>query len=162
MVFKSKQKGAGFEREVCKKLSLWVTKGKLQDVFWRSAMSGGRATFHSRKGVDIRQGGDITAVAPEGNEFASKWFVECKFVRDADLGNFLFKDIGITTRFWDKAVIEARRHFRDPMLIIKSHHYPIVVLVNHIAHWVQPIVICEGFDITLFDSLLAAPYARDS
>ena len=36
-------KGSEFEREMCKCLSLWWTDSKRDDVFWRSAQSGGRA-----------------------------------------------------------------------------------------------------------------------
>jgi len=39
-----KAKGASFERDICRRLSLWVSAGKQEDVFWRSAMSGGRST----------------------------------------------------------------------------------------------------------------------
>ena len=45
-----KAKGSSFERLICKELSLWITGGEHQDVFWRSAMSGGRSTVAMKKG----------------------------------------------------------------------------------------------------------------
>ena len=50
-----KQKGGEYERTVCKKLSLWVSNGTRDDIFWRSAMSGGRATLQRKKGIIISQ-----------------------------------------------------------------------------------------------------------
>jgi hypothetical protein len=46
-----KQKGSQFERDVCRELSLWVSHGKQEDVYWRSAMSGGRSTVAALKGA---------------------------------------------------------------------------------------------------------------
>ena len=31
-----KQKGSAFEREICKKLSLWFTENERDDIFFRS------------------------------------------------------------------------------------------------------------------------------
>ena len=122
-----KRKGSGFEREICKILSLWVSGGHKEDVFWRSAMSGGRATVHHRKGTAIRQAGDICAVAPEGHEFSEAWFVECKNIRDMRLSSFLLSDTGPLAKFWRVAQREANIHGREPMLIVRSRG-PIVVL----------------------------------
>ena len=37
-------KGGNFERNFCKNLSLWVSEGRYQDVFWRTRGSGGWST----------------------------------------------------------------------------------------------------------------------
>lgn len=160
----SKQKGGGFERQICKRLSLWLTHGKRQDVFWRSAMSGGRATVH--KGRSIRQSGDICAVAPEGHDLTDRWFIECKFVRDAQFGNFLIKGIGPLRTYWTKALKEAKRHGKDPMLIVKSNHYPIVVItrINHLRHFSPPMLeintLDKTIDLTLFDYWMSTEYFK--
>ena len=44
------KKGGGFEREICKLLSLWWSKGEHDDIFWRTAGSGGRATVRRKQG----------------------------------------------------------------------------------------------------------------
>lgn len=60
-------KGGAYEREICKKLSLWWTGGQRDDVFWRSASSGGRATVRAKRGASTYgQYGDIQAVDPIG------------------------------------------------------------------------------------------------
>lgn len=55
-------KGASFEREVAKRLSLWWSGGERDDLVWRTAMSGGRATVRHRQGKKTAgQAGDLTA-----------------------------------------------------------------------------------------------------
>lgn len=60
-------KGSGFERELCRRLSLWASGGKDDDWFWRSSQSGGRATTRFRKGKTTRgHCGDICATSKDG------------------------------------------------------------------------------------------------
>jgi hypothetical protein len=73
------QKGGEFERELCKRLSLWWTHGARDDVFWRSAASGGRATIRGRKGQQTYgQYGDIQAVDPIGSPLTQLCTIEAK------------------------------------------------------------------------------------
>lgn len=160
-----KQKGAAFEREVCRVLSLWITSGERQDCFWRSAMSGGRATI--AHGRDVRQCGDIAAVAQEGYEFANAWFVECKHVRSLDLDSFIIKGVGLLRKFWDKARKEAKRHRKDPMIIARQNRWPDIVVTrtNHAAHWTPPISTVhryQGVDIYFLSDLLEVSYDRSN
>lgn len=68
-------KGSDFEREICKRLSMWWTDQKRDDVFWRSSQSGGRATQRRKFGKDTYGSeGDVAAVDPIGTpllEFAT-------------------------------------------------------------------------------------------
>jgi hypothetical protein len=107
-----KGKGSAFERKVCVLLSLWVTNGKKKDAFWRSSMSGGRATIHVKRGDKNRQAGDITAVAPEGHQFTDVFFAECKHVRNLDIASFFTKGIGRLAKFWAQAKKQAAQHDR--------------------------------------------------
>lgn len=60
-------KGASFEREFCKQLSLWWTKGERDDVFWRTHGSGARATQRAKAGKRTKgQYGDVCATDPIG------------------------------------------------------------------------------------------------
>lgn len=55
------QKGADFERTICKQLSQWWTNGERDDVFWRTAGSGGRATNRAKQGQKTAGAyGDLT------------------------------------------------------------------------------------------------------
>ncbi len=72
-------KGSTFERWFCKRLSLWWTDGKRDDVFWRTAGSGGRATNRHRTGLSTAGGyGDIMAVDVVGQQFLDVFTLELK------------------------------------------------------------------------------------
>lgn len=128
---RSKQKGAHFEREVCKALSLWITRGRKEDCFWRSAMSGGRATFARKTTGDSlsRQAGDICAVSPEGHVLTDNFYIELKHVKDLQIDRML-EGIGTLWRYWDVAVAEAAHYKRSPMLIAKQNMMPPLVLTE--------------------------------
>lgn len=73
-------KGSGFEREMCKKFSLWWTNGTRDDIFWRTAGSGARATTRFRKSgkSTYANSGDLLAVDPIGKPFTDIFTVEMK------------------------------------------------------------------------------------
>lgn len=73
------KKGSAFEREICKRLSLWWTDGERDDVFWRSSQSGGRATLRAQKGMrTFGSYGDIAAVDPIGQPLLDVFTIELK------------------------------------------------------------------------------------
>lgn len=119
-------KGAAFEREICVKLSEWVTAGQRKDVFWRTAMSGGRATVFKKKGSLFRQSGDICAVAPEGNALTEEFYFELKFYKSLDFPAFFVKGKGVLGQFWEKTRNEARSYGLRPVLIVKQNRMPIL------------------------------------
>mgnify|MGYP001577792191 CR=1 FL=1 len=119
-----KQKGASFERLICKTLSLWVSKGKRDDLFWRSAMSGGRASVQFKKGVvNKTQSGDITAIDPLGAPLLNKFFIECKFYRDLHFPALLMEKEGKNgaQHFWRICQEQAAKYKKLPMLIMKQN-----------------------------------------
>ena len=136
-----KQKGSQFERDICKALSLWVSKGVSIDLYWRSAMSGGRATV---KRGQVRQAGDITAVAPEGHALTDKFYVECKAYKTLTL-DCLVTGKGTLIDFWKIAVREAVLHEKHPMLIFKRNHWPVVVIMSNAGRVALGIAPAESF-----------------
>jgi hypothetical protein len=119
---KSKAKGSSFEREICKRLSLWVSDGQEQDCFWRSAMSGGRSTVAGRRGVKLnRQAGDITSTSPEGHALTDKFFIECKHVKKLDIHG-LITGKGSLWSYWCEAWDQATTYNKAPLLIAKQKH----------------------------------------
>lgn len=59
-------KGSPFEREIARRLSLWWSDGASDDLFWRTAGSGGRATNRAKQGKSTANGGgDICAQTKE-------------------------------------------------------------------------------------------------
>lgn len=121
-------KGSAFERKVCKLLSLWVSRGRRTDLFWRTSASGARATVARRRGVVVRQGGDICAVAPRGHTLTDTWYLECKHYKRIDLAQFIFTGEGKLASWWTKCKREARDHGKAPMLIAKQNFMPAIVV----------------------------------
>lgn len=127
-----KAKGAQFERSICVALSRWVTHGKRGDVFWRSAMSGGRATVRNKRNdkgeIDVRQAGDVSSVAPEGHVLTDRFYIELKHRRDLRWESFLLFDTGLLAEYWARTVYEANLHGRTPILIAKQNMVPILIV----------------------------------
>ena len=74
-----KGKGSGFERDICRQLSLWWSDGKDDDIFWRTASSGGRATQRNKKGKKtFGQAGDVQATNPIGQPLIDVCAIELK------------------------------------------------------------------------------------
>jgi len=74
-----KGKGSSFERQLCKMLSLWWSNGKRDDLYWRSSMSGGRATVRARKSKSTAgHYGDITSTDTVGRELTQLCVIEAK------------------------------------------------------------------------------------
>lgn len=72
-------KGASFEREISKQLSLWWSGGTRDDIFWRTSQSGGRATQRAKFGKSTFAGnGDIAAVDPIGQALLQIFTIELK------------------------------------------------------------------------------------
>ena len=74
-----KQKGSEFERYICKTLSGWASYGKRDDLYWRSAMSGGRATVQFKKNIkNTSQVADISCIDSAGEFLTDLCCIECK------------------------------------------------------------------------------------
>lgn len=105
----SSAKGFGWERELAKKLSLWITKGQDKYVLWRQGGSGGMATNLRKRGVVLDgHGGDIVLFKPcrESELFTQTFFVETKRIKGGDLWpqSKFYKDI---SKYMTKAIGEA-------------------------------------------------------
>lgn len=81
----SSNKGAEYERTMCLRLSLWISNRRNRDLFWRSAMSGGRSTIINaakQHGSVDAHAGDLAATHPDGHRFLACFTVECKSLAD--------------------------------------------------------------------------------
>ena len=75
----SSSKGSDYERETCKRISLWWTNWTRDDVFWRSSGSGARAKVRGRAGVGTAgQSGDVAATDPCGVPLIDMFTIELK------------------------------------------------------------------------------------
>ncbi len=73
------RKGPEFEREFCRDLSRWYTKGAHDDWFWRTHGSGGRATTRAKKGKStFGQDGDVCATHPQAQKLIDSVYFELK------------------------------------------------------------------------------------
>lgn len=168
-----KAKGSAFEREVCVRLSKWLTSGKQDDVFWRSAMSGGRATVAAKKGGKrlSNQVGDISCIDPVGSKFIEKFGVECKFYNDLDYTGLL-TGRGKLLSFWEEICIQSAYHYKQPFLVAKQNRQPATVCLSYHGtcvlgiDWREALVISPKPDIYIYDAdyffKACTPYVDDS
>lgn len=125
-----KQKGASFEREICKRLSLWLTNNEKEDVLWRSAMSGGRSTVAFKKGNTLKeQAGDVSAIHPIGHQLTDRFMIEIKFYADLNFIGLLTGK-GNLVKFWQKASEQAAFYNKWPMMIAKQNVQPVIVCLS--------------------------------
>lgn len=126
----SKAKGSFFERRVCNELSLWLTDGERKDLFWRSAMSGGRSTVGKKRGDILKSSaGDIAAVDPAGHVLTNSFYIECKFVKSLDL-QALYTHKGSLIKYWGTTKDEAKEYKKVPMMIAKQNFVPTILCIN--------------------------------
>lgn len=130
----SKQKGASFERWVCRELSKWLTNGKREDLFWRSAMSGGRSTIYARRGEELRaaaQAGDISGVDEVGCAFVNDYYIECKFYKYLNIDSLFFEFSGSgLLMFWNQSRKHASVLGKRTMLIAKQNYKPALMCLE--------------------------------
>lgn len=90
-------KGSTFEREVCKQLSIWWSSGIRDDIFWRTAGSGARATVRSKRGLATSDSyGDISAIHPSGKPLTDSFIISLKRGYTAKLGKKSVSKLSIT------------------------------------------------------------------
>ena len=167
----SHAKGASFERVTCKALSMWMTMGVRDDLFWRTAMSGGRATVQRKAGIlNVAQQGDIGLIDTQGVWFMERFVVECKHVRDLKIMEGIVKGTGALVQFWNK-LNDDLPVGRYPLLIARENRVPTILLTNSIGagmlglrtrHRLASIHTLQA-ELYLFDELLArqSPLSAD-
>lgn len=134
MATQSKQKGAAFERWVCRELSKWLTNGQREDLFWRSAMSGGRSTIYAKRGEGAKsamQAGDLSGIDEAGCAFINEFYVECKHYKYLNLDSLFFEFSGTgLLMFWNQAKSNARTLGKKTMLIAKQNYKPALICMD--------------------------------
>lgn len=131
---RGKQKGSAFEREICRALSRFIDPTSTDTFFWRSAMSGGRATIQQRKGIkNLTQLGDLTCIHEKGQWFTDMFVVECKHVANLDLVGSMFSGKGKLAKFWQKHCQISRDSHRAPLLIAKQNRVDILVVFDEVG-----------------------------
>lgn len=130
-------KGRDYEREICKLLSKWWTKGERDDVFWRSSQSGGRATFRTQKGLRTHGSyGDVAAVDPIGEPLLKLLTIELK--RGSSYGHpgeLLDYSADVTKHPWSVCLAQAIRSSQEAnsigwMMICRRDHRRSIAYVD--------------------------------
>lgn len=104
-------KGGGFEREVSKRLSLWWSAGKTDNLFWRTPNSGGQATVREKKGIYSYHGhGDISYRHPSGKKLIDMFAIETK--RGYNKGEFKG---GKNSPSSFQVLLDAKKHVKAGM-----------------------------------------------
>lgn len=108
-------KGGNYERELSRELSLWCSNGEDDDLFWRSASSGAKATQRAKKGKKTKgHCGDICSTDPSSAFVTRVITIEAKRgYNDKNLANLVDKPTrGQSANidvFVEQAILAARR-----------------------------------------------------
>jgi hypothetical protein len=137
-----KLKGSSFEREICKRLSFWISNNSRDDIFWRTSSSGGRYTFRKKFRLKdtYNQAGDVTNIHPDGEFFVKNFILELKFYKKIDIWDlFGNKDKKVLLLdWWYKLNDECQKVNKIPMLIVKENYKPTLLLTNsHFGNFLE-------------------------
>ena len=133
-------KGADYEREISKKLSLWWTQNldePRDDIFWRTAGSGAWATTRSKKGKSTANSqGDIKALDPIGQPFLDYFSVEIKRGYSSDISVLSLMDgkgsKHALLEFWQQAERDRIASNRQEALLIfkRDRKNPCIIITQ--------------------------------
>lgn len=123
-----KSKGSSFERQIAKALSLYLTGGQSKTELIRSVLSGGWAPGILKQVEGWRQVGDLQPNGPLGEQFRSRYAVECKHQRKISLYDFWTKrSKDSLPGWWSKICKDSFDAGVKPMLVFRSNAMPIMV-----------------------------------
>lgn len=132
----SARKGGAWERSCSTTLSIWISssdpsKPVRDDLVWRSAGSGSRATNGKKIGKSrTSQAGDLTATDIQASLFFSKFFVECKAYRSLHLEG-LFWDVTdkTLTTCVDVPIVQSKENKKWPFFLWRQNkRFPLLCL----------------------------------
>ena len=115
------RKGGAYEREVGKKLSLWMTNGKTNNEFIRSVSSGGWANKNKW------QVGDLAPNGKDGRRLLEHFGVECKNREEFEWRHCWTSDNPKMFEWWGKIIEEVDEYGMIPMLIYRKNYVPEVI-----------------------------------
>lgn len=122
-----KRKGSSFERWVSKELSLWITNGQRNDIFWRTHSSGAMGTVSRRK----LEYGDIMSVDDLGKPLTDRYNIECRHGKCLNLKDLTYSPKGSSLI---DLIVEGRKNAelsgRKPLWIFKEQTREVLVMMN--------------------------------
>jgi hypothetical protein len=121
-------KGGAFENEICKELGRWWSDGQRDDIFRRTAGSGGKATSRWKGGKNTaNEYGDISFSDEIGKPFIDRYNIECKTGYASKIKWDVLDIIDskqketILEKFWHQCVDDAQKSNRIPLLIFRRN-----------------------------------------
>lgn len=113
-----KCKGSAFERDVAKKLSLWITTGCSDKELWRTHSSGGVGTVSKIS----QECGDIMGIGDIGRSFCSRYNIECRIGKVIKFSDLIYRNEKSSMyKFIFEGRENAKRSNRIPIWIFKEH-----------------------------------------
>ncbi len=131
-------KGGGYEGEISKEFSLYLTHMKTEDGVWRTESSGARATQKQKakqKLIRPDMFGDITYTVPETKYWFDIFSIECKtgYPKTSFWQHFTDVEFGVQ-EFWQQALDDADKAKKNPMLIYRKKYRSWIVGINRFIH----------------------------
>jgi len=126
-----KRKGSSFEREISRELSLWISKGARNDLFWRTHSSGALGTISKK----MSQYGDIMSIEDGGKPFTDRCNIECRHGKCLQEKDFIYPTKGSSML---QLLQEGRKNAilsnRMPIWFFKSHRKDVIVMLEYITN----------------------------
>lgn len=142
---RGREKGNNYERQMCKRVSLWVSDGVTDELVWRTDASGSRATNRQRLGHDTRKY-EFGDMKPTGEEARPLFEYLCWELRSrARFEMFTVFGSGkedpklSLLSSWAKACAEADCSSRRPVLITHANGRPDIIWVER-ALFVETVI----------------------
>lgn len=148
-----KSKGSGFEREIAKELSLWMTNGQRNDLFWRTHSSGALGTIGNRK----MEYGDIMAIDDLGKPLTDNYHIECRCGKIIRLRDLAFGR-GNIVDFIKQGRQGAKDSGRQPLWFFREHMMPTVAMfemeIDGVHSYPEGLIYFSlfGVGVTLFET----------
>ena len=140
----SKKKGNKYERIISKKLSLWLSNGERDDLFWRTQSSGGRFTQRMKVGKKtVNQDGDISSTTSESEAFSNMFMIECKNYEDINIWSLITgKQLkNSILDWWNTYKKNADVLNKKLLLVMRQDFKPDIILTNNFFVNILPIAI---------------------
>jgi hypothetical protein len=124
-----KAKGSGFERDIAKFLTKYVTGQDKPLCFWRSPSSGILGTIAE----SMDASGDIIALRPEGVPITQLFSIEIKTgYEDVDLLKMFKSNKNNTLEsFWKQCIRDARKAEKYGLLIFRKKGYNVIIGIEN-------------------------------
>ena len=134
------KKGAAYERMIAVMFSLWISEGTREDLLWRTAMSGGRATVKRQRGRKAdAQAGDLGSIDPMADWFTSTFLLELKRYHSFDWHRDVADPTSATSQKATKRPLEIFLHTVQeakvagrvaPMVILRGDRCPDLIMTT--------------------------------